>query len=88
MVTKDLRRRNPVEQIIPVGVTINNTILVFKNKKWTNASKLSDNQKEKLKIIVADINPYNIDEGLKYLSEEDKIIFEDYVQETILELNK
>jgi len=88
MITKDLRRRNPVEEIIPVGVTINNTILVFKNNRWTNASKLSDNQKEKLMIIAANINPYNIDEGLKYLSEEDKSRFAEYVQETNLELNK
>ena len=39
MITKDLRSINPREEKIPVGITVNNTYLVFKNNKWVNASQ-------------------------------------------------
>ena len=87
MITKDLRSLNPREEIIPVGITVNNTHLVFKNNKWVNASKLSENQRLKLKIIVTNVNPYNIDEGLKYLSDENKIRFKEYELEITKQLS-
>ena len=87
MITKNRRSSNHLKEKIPVGITVNNTYLVFKNNKWVNASKLSENQRVKLRHIVANVNPYNIDEGSKHLSDEDKIIFQEYVLEIDKELS-
>jgi len=80
MITKDLRSYNPLEEINQIGITVNNTILVFKNNKWINSSKLSENQKQKLRAILENIDEYNIDESLKYLSDQDQSRYAEYIR--------